>query len=64
MKFDFDDTAAAISTPVGKGGISIVRMSGKESLLILERVFKPAGNKKVSEIESHTVTYGDRKSVV
>ncbi len=58
MKFDFDDTAAAISTPVGKGGISIVRMSGKESLLILEKVFKPAGNKKVSEIESHTVTYG------
>ena len=31
------DTIAAISTPRGEGGISIVRMSGQDSLNILEK---------------------------
>lgn len=43
------DTIAAISTPRGEGGISIVRMSGQDSLNILEKIFKPK-NKKVSEL--------------
>jgi len=30
--FSNDDTIAAISTPLGEGGIGIVRMSGKDSL--------------------------------
>jgi len=58
MKTDFDDTIAAISTPMGTGGIAVVRMSGKDALFILEKVFKPAGGKKVSDIKSHTVNYG------
>ncbi len=58
MNFEFDNTIAAISTPIGVGGIAIVRMSGKNAIDILEKVFKPKGNKKVSEIQSHTVTYG------
>ena len=47
------DTIAAISTPRGEGGISIVRMSGQDSLNILEKIFR-AKSKKVR----------DRKSVV
>ena len=35
------DTIAAISTPRGEGGISIVRISGPESLHILEKIFFP-----------------------
>ena len=58
MEFDFDNTIAAISTPVGAGGIAIVRMSGKASISILEKVFKPFGGKKVADLKSHTVTYG------
>ena len=58
MEFDFDNTIAAISTPVGAGGIAIVRMSGKDSIFILEKVFKPFGGKKVADLKSHTVTYG------
>ena len=34
------DTIAAISTPIGEGGISIVRMSGEEAVTIANRVFK------------------------
>ncbi len=54
----FENTVAAISTPMGTGGIAVVRMSGKTAVDILKNVFIPAGNKNVSEIKSHTVTYG------
>ena len=35
------DTIAAISTPKGEGGIGIVRISGKDTFKILEKIFKP-----------------------
>lgn len=35
------NTIAAISTPAGNGGIGIVRMSGEESLNIINKIFKP-----------------------
>ncbi|MFO7946423.1 MAG: tRNA uridine-5-carboxymethylaminomethyl(34) synthesis GTPase MnmE [Armatimonadota bacterium] len=38
----FDDTIAAISTPLGRSGIGIVRLSGPEALSVADRVFKPA----------------------
>ena len=43
--YSLDDTIAAISTPIGEGGIGIVRMSGPEALPILQKIFikgKPA----------------------
>lgn len=43
--YSLDDTIAAISTPIGEGGIGIVRMSGPEALAILQKIFvkgKPA----------------------
>ncbi len=36
----YQDTIAAISTPLGEGGIGIVRLSGKEARLIAQRVFR------------------------
>ena len=51
------DTIAAISTPKGEGGISIVRMSGQDSLNILEKIFRPK-NKKVSELKNYSINYG------
>ncbi len=39
--FSLDDTIAAISTPIGEGGIGIVRMSGPQALPILRRLFVP-----------------------
>ena len=38
----YHDTIAAIATPVGEGGIGIVRLSGADALPILRRVFRPA----------------------
>ncbi|MDF7639922.1 tRNA uridine-5-carboxymethylaminomethyl(34) synthesis GTPase MnmE [Lactobacillus sp. ESL0791] len=49
------DTIAAISTPIGEGGISIVRLSGEEAVKIANRLFKGPNLEKVP---SHTIHYG------
>ncbi|MDQ7826758.1 MAG: tRNA uridine-5-carboxymethylaminomethyl(34) synthesis GTPase MnmE [Candidatus Eremiobacteraeota bacterium] len=38
-----DDTITAIATPQGEGGIGIVRISGRESLVLASRIFVPSG---------------------
>lgn len=56
---ELNDTIAAISTPVGEGGLAVVRMSGNEALEIADKCFKPAkGNLKPSQARSHTIHYG------
>ncbi|MFA5383828.1 MAG: tRNA uridine-5-carboxymethylaminomethyl(34) synthesis GTPase MnmE [Eubacteriales bacterium] len=40
------DTIAAISTPLGEGGIGIVRLSGPGAFDIARKIFKPAGGSK------------------
>src|SRR5690349_8983150 len=37
----YDDTIAAIATPVGEGGIGIIRLSGRDALPIVQRLFSP-----------------------
>lgn len=49
------ETIAAISTPVGEGGIGIVRLSGPEAVSIAEKVLVPPTGKKVGEFSSHTL---------
>lgn len=49
------DTIAAISTPIGEGGISIVRLSGEDAVKIANRVFK---GKDLRKAPSHTIHYG------
>lgn len=50
-----NDTIVAISTPFGKGGIGIVRLSGKDSLSIATKFFK---GKENIEIEPRKVYFG------
>jgi len=40
-----NDTIAAIATPTGSGGIGIVRLSGPNSLAILNEIFIPQNPK-------------------
>ena len=42
MAYSLDDTIAAISTPVGVGGIGIVRLSGPQALEIVRSLFRRA----------------------
>ncbi|MFC1509740.1 tRNA uridine-5-carboxymethylaminomethyl(34) synthesis GTPase MnmE [Candidatus Omnitrophota bacterium] len=53
-----DDTITAISTPVGEGGIGIVRLSGRDSLKIADSIFVPKNGKKPSSFKTYTVHYG------
>jgi tRNA modification GTPase len=53
-----EDTIAAISTPMGEGGIGIVRLSGKSSLPITEKIFTCSAEKAFQDMESHKVIYG------
>lgn len=51
-----DETIAAISTPSGIGGISIIRLSGSDSISIVDGVFR--GKKRIRDAKSHSVVYG------
>ena len=49
-----NDTIAAISTSMGIGAISIVRMSGKDAIKIADKIF----TKDLKDVKSHTINYG------
>lgn len=49
-----NDTICAISTAVGVGAISIIRVSGEESIEIVNKIF----DKDLSMKNSHTINYG------
>ena len=49
------DTIAAISTPVGEGGISIVRISGDDAIKVAQRIYQ---GKNLEKVASHTINYG------
>ncbi|BCU83412.1 tRNA modification GTPase MnmE [Polycladomyces abyssicola] len=51
-----NDTIAAISTPVGEGGIAVIRVSGPEAIPIVDSVYR--GKRSLKEVDSHTVHYG------
>ncbi len=51
-----DDTIAALATPPGYGSIAVIRISGSESLSIIQKVFKPIH--EISDWQSHHVYLG------
>ena len=53
-----EDTIAAIATPAGQGGIGIVRISGKEAVMVADKVLRLQGNRSLAQCKSHTVQYG------
>jgi len=56
----YDDTIAAIATPLGEGGLAVVRVSGSQALVIADKSFLPAGKSslKPSAAPTHTIQYG------
>jgi tRNA modification GTPase len=51
----FDDTIVGISTAMGKGAISIIRLSGPQAIEIVNKVFK---GRNLTKVKSHTIHYG------
>ena len=49
------ETIAAIATPAGEGGIGIIRISGDDSFIILDKVFRPHSG---THLKNRMLTYG------
>ncbi|MBA4371731.1 MAG: tRNA uridine-5-carboxymethylaminomethyl(34) synthesis GTPase MnmE [Thermodesulfovibrio sp.] len=55
-----DDTIAAVATPVGQGGIGIVRISGPEALSLADRLFFSCkAGRTITAAATHSIIYGD-----
>ena len=59
MKTAAFETVAAISTPPGKGGVAVIRMSGASALEIAERCFSARSGRSVFALPDRTAVYGD-----
>ncbi|MBM3844811.1 MAG: tRNA modification GTPase, partial [Verrucomicrobia bacterium] len=55
-----NDTIAAIATPLGEGGLAVIRISGRTAIQVADACFrKPSSHfKSLSEVASHTLHYG------
>ena len=55
-----DDTIAAIATPLGQGGLAIIRVSGENAVMVGDTVFQPPNGAKdhLRSAKSHTIHYG------
>ncbi len=63
-----NDTIAAVSTPRGRGGVALIRISGGDALGVASRVFYPKNGKSIFELSARQAVYGsllapDEKSV-
>jgi len=55
MNFE-DDTIVALATPAGIGAISVIRLSGSESVKSVDKIF--LGKSRLANCTSHTIHYG------
>ncbi|MGD1089060.1 MAG: tRNA uridine-5-carboxymethylaminomethyl(34) synthesis GTPase MnmE [Verrucomicrobiota bacterium] len=55
-----DDTIVAIATPLGEGGLAVVRISGAQTFAVADKIFLPGGRNslKPSIAPTHTIHYG------
>lgn len=51
-------TVAAISTPLGNGGIGVIRISGDNAVMVADAVFKSVSGKKISGLKGYTALFG------
>ena len=59
MKNDFLSTIAAISTPRGKGGVALIRISGEEAVAVAGRCFSPKCGKNANDLTARCAYFGD-----
>src|SRR3989337_1053857 len=53
-----ENTICAIITPPGTGGVSVIRLSGKDSITITSKVFRKKSGKSLSEARTHSIHHG------
>ena len=52
------DTVAAVSTPRGKGGIAVIRVSGADAFAICDGVFRAANGTRLADTEANRAVWG------
>ena len=52
------ETIAAVSTPPGKGGVSLIRVSGEDAVSVASAIFRPMTGAPLTERESRRVVFG------
>jgi len=57
-QINFEDTIAAISTPIGEGGIGIVRLSGPKAIEFVDQIFRSKSGQKLINTKPLRVIYG------
>ncbi|MFA5561641.1 MAG: tRNA uridine-5-carboxymethylaminomethyl(34) synthesis GTPase MnmE [Eubacteriales bacterium] len=55
---DLNQTIAAVSTPPGKGGVALIRISGTDAFDIADTCFAPRSQKKLRDYPPRTAVYG------
>jgi tRNA modification GTPase len=57
---NLDDTIAAIATPLGEGGLAVIRISGADAFVVADKIFQPTGKNllKPSAAPTHTIHFG------
>jgi tRNA modification GTPase len=55
-----EDAIAAIATPLGEGGLAVIRVSGATALNVVDKCFQPFGKTStyLSKAKTHTIQYG------
>lgn len=53
-----NETIAAVATPHGTGGISVIRVSGEQAFSVCDKVFQNPSGKTLQNAPSHTIVYG------
>ncbi len=55
---NLSDTIAAVSTPHGRGGIAVIRISGDGALDVASSMFRPKNGEALSKVRPNTAVYG------
>ena len=58
MKATPDDTIAAVATPIGEGGLGVIRVSGPRTVAVVCAVFRDRHGRPVEGLPSHRVRFG------
>lgn len=53
-----DRTIAAIATPLGEGGISVIRISGEDAITVAQKCFFAFSGEKLSDLKGYQAAYG------
>ena len=59
MEGSVDDTICAVATPVGEGGVGIIRVSGSHAIDVASHVIRPRNRQSLHQLDNHRLYVSD-----